>query len=261
MLKHPLFSLVGQRALVTGCGSADGIGFATARLLGQLGAELHITATGAHIQDRVSALRAEGLEVSGYAIDLTDRAATFALAAQLTAPGPIGLLVNNAGMVQQGAGDSGAPFAQLDPADWDQSLARNLGTTFNMTRALVPTMVAAGYGRIVNVSSVTGPLVSNPGESAYSAAKAAQVGMSHSLALELAAHGICINNVAPGWIHTASQSSEERLAGSYSPPGRSGRPAEVAFAIACLLAPGASYINGATLVVDGGNCLQEAKGH
>ena len=121
-------------------------------------------------------------------------------------------------------------------------------------------MLTRQRGRIVNVSSVTGPLVSTPGEAAYSAAKAGMVGMSRALALEVATQGITVNCIAPGWVATGSQIAEEARAALHTPIGRAGTPAEMAAAIAFLAMPGASYITGQLIVIDGGNCLQDRKG-
>src|ERR1700733_14253594 len=121
-------------------------------------------------------------------------------------------------------------------------------------------MTARRYGRIVNVSSVTGPLVSNRGSAAYGAAKAAMDGMMGAGAIETARGGITINAGAPGWIAPASSSESERVAGMHTPVGRPGTPDEIAAAVCFLASRDASYITGQALVVDGGNILQEKKG-
>lgn len=151
-------------------------------------------------------------------------------------------------------------FCELTDEDWDNSIERNLTTCFNVTRAVLPGMVERNYGRVINVSSVTGPLVSNEGEAAYSAAKAAMVGMSRSIAIDVAKNNITVNNVAPGWVATASQTEEEATAAKYTPIGRGGTATEMATMVAYLATPGSSYVTGQMMVVDGGNCLQETKG-
>jgi 3-oxoacyl-[acyl-carrier protein] reductase len=113
---------------------------------------------------------------------------------------------------------------------------------------------------VIFVSSVTGPLVSMPGDAGYSAAKAGLEGLMRALALEAGPAGVTVNAVAPGWIETASSTPAEVAAGRHTPVGRPGTPAEVAAAIVFLAAPESSYVNGHSLVVDGGNIVQEAKG-
>ena len=133
-------------------------------------------------------------------------------------------------------------------------------TAVNVTRAALPQMLARRYGRVVNVSSVTGPLVSIPGESSYSVAKAGLDGLMRALALEAGPAGVTVNSVAPGWIATASSTERELEAGRHTPVRRPGTPDEVAAAVAFLADPASSYVTGHSLVVDGGNTLQEYKG-
>ncbi|MEK4029488.1 MULTISPECIES: SDR family NAD(P)-dependent oxidoreductase [Bacillaceae] len=251
----------GKVCLITGAGSDEGIGFAAAKIIGGLGGKLAITSTTERIYEREKELRAKGIEAKGYTADLMD----FEQAQQLIKHivkdfGKIDILINNAGMGQVGSPEKFIPFVELDTEEWNVSISRNLSTCFHVTRAVLPQMIEHEYGRIVNVSSVTGPLVSNPGETGYSAAKAAMVGMSRGISIEVAKHNITVNNVAPGWIATGSQTDHERIAGENTPMGRNGHPDEVGHLITFLASEQASYITGQLFVVDGGNTIQDYKG-
>ena len=255
------FDLSGRVAVVTGAGSPDGIGFATARLLAELGAAVMITATTARIQDRVTELRSAGFDAAGVTADLTDAGAASALAsATLDQWGRLDIVVNNAGMISttNPVFESGTVDA-MDLATWSAALARNLTTAFLVTKAALPVMTSRGWGRIIMVASVTGPVMAIRADAGYAAAKAGMVGLTRAAAVDAAAHGITVNAVAPGWIATGSQTPHERDQGLATPAGRSGSPGEVAAAIAWLASPGASYITGQYLVVDGGNSIAEQR--
>jgi 3-oxoacyl-[acyl-carrier protein] reductase len=260
MARRP-FDLGGRQALVTGCGSAEGIGFAAARLLTRLGASVSITSTTGRIEERAEELQGEGARVSAHVADLAVPEQAFELAAAArSALGPIDVLVNAAGMVQTGSEQVSGRFAELDPEEFQRSLEMTLKTAFHTTQAVLPEMHERGYGRIVMVSSVTGPLVTAPGSAAYATAKAALDGMMRTIALEEGRFGVTANSVAPGWIATASLERDELAAGYHTPVGRPGTPDEVAALIAFLASEEASYLTGQSVVIDGGNVIQEPHG-
>jgi 3-oxoacyl-[acyl-carrier protein] reductase len=245
-------------ALVTGAGSPTGIGFAIARALGRAGHRIALTSMTARIEDRAAELRAQGIDAVGFAADLTDPNRVSEL---IDRAGEVELLVNNAGMASLGVLDPTGPLEDMATATWAGTLERNLTTAFYVTRACLRGMKARRSGRIVNVASTTGPVTGIAFDSAYAAAKAGMLGLTRSLCLEVARHGITVNAVAPGWIATGSQPEADARAGRATPMGRSGTPDEVASCVAYLCSAGASYISGQLIVIDGGNSVVEDKGH
>jgi 3-hydroxybutyrate dehydrogenase len=251
-------SLGGKLALVTGGGR--GIGLACARGLAAAGARVVVTGR------RADDLQAAARELGGEALmaDLSSRAATDDLVARLGAIGRIDILVNNAGIAES------APLAGTTDELWDRILEVDVTAPFRLTRALVPAMVAAGWGRVVNIASnagVTGYLYS----SAYCAAKHALVGMTRALATELGRTGVTINAVCPGWVDTdmagaaasniASKTGKDAAAAraaleAMSPQRRLMSADEVAHAVVMLCADAGRAMHGQTLVLDGGAVMK-----
>lgn len=248
-------NLAGKRALVTGGGR--GIGAACARALSDAGA--HVIVCGRTAAEVMAV--AEEVEGEGLVADLLDRAATDHMVERA---GRIDVLVNNAGAAES------ASLERTTDATWDRILELDATSPFRVTRALVPPMVAAGWGRVINIASNAG--VSGYGyTAAYCAAKHAMVGFTRALAIDLARTGVTINALCPGWVDTKlADEAVQRIADktkrsaddarktleAMSPQRRMIEPAEVAHAALMLCADEARGIHGQTIVIDGGAILK-----
>ena len=243
-------TLKGKLSLVTG--GTRGIGRATVLALAQEGADVIFTY--AHAKEKaleVTALaQKHGVRAEGFQADASDESAVRVMMEDITARmGPVHILVNNAGITRDKS------FLKMTRVMWDEVMRVNLDGLFVMTQAVLPGMLAAGWGRIINVSSIVGQ-AGNFGQANYAATKGAAISFTKTLAREVARKGVTVNCVAPGFIDTdmlkdMPEAGLEQVK-NLTPMGRLGRAEEIADAIAFLAGPRASYITGQVLAVNGG---------
>ncbi len=244
-----MFDLTGKNALITG--ASGGIGAAIATSLHAAGATVGLSGTRV---DPLEALAADlGERAHVLPCNLGDAEAVAALPKQAAdAMGSVDILVNNAGITRDNL------FMRMSDDDWRSVLDVNLTATFKLCKGVLRGMMKARWGRIVNISSVVGA-TGNPGQGNYAAAKAGMVGMSKSLAYEVASRGITVNAVAPGFIETAMTDKltddQKSAILTQIPSGRMGTPEEIASAVLYLSAPEAAYVTGTTLHVNGGMAM------
>ena len=242
--------LRGQVALVTG--ASRGIGRATAIALGTAGSDVAVACSkeSSEADNVITTLRDAGVRTTLLVGNMRDPSTAAALVERTVRElGTVDIVVNNAGAARD------ALAVRMGDADWESVIALDLTAAFHVCRAALRVMLRKRYGRIINVSSVAG-VTGNPGQANYSAAKAGLIGLTKSLAREVATRNITVNSVAPGFIDTAMTSSLPATARDAAlgtiPMGRMGTPEEVAACIAFLASREASYVTGHVLHVDGG---------
>jgi len=244
-----MFDLTGRCALVTG--ATGGIGAELATALHRQGAQVALSGTR---KERLEELAAQlGERVAILPCNLSDREAVSALAGQAEAAlGSLDIVVNNAGITRDNL------FMRMKDDEWDQVIAVNLTATFMICRGALRGMMKRRFGRIINIASISGVL-GNPGQGNYAASKAGMVGMTKSLAREVAPRGITANCIAPGFIETAmtgelNQKQVETIAAAI-PSGTFGKPGDIAAAAVYLASNEAGYVTGETLHVNGGMAM------
>jgi 3-oxoacyl-[acyl-carrier protein] reductase len=242
-------SLAGRVALVTG--ASQGIGRACALELAKQGATVALAARNVEKLEAVAAeIKAAGGTAKSFALDVASEESIKAGAKTVLAElGTVQILVNNAGITKDGL------VMRMKLADFEDVMRTNLTGSFLLIQALVPAMMKTRYGRIVNISSVSGQ-TGAPGQANYGASKAGMIGLTKSLAREFSSRGITVNAVAPGFIQTAMTDvlTDEQKATimNHIPLGRYGTDADIAAAVAFLASESAGYITGHTLDVNGG---------
>lgn len=244
-----MFDLSGKCALVTG--ASGGIGGAIAKALHAQGAKVTLSGTRVEPLEALAAELGDGAFVLPCNLGDADAVAALPKDAE-KAMGGLDILVNNAGMTRDQL------FMRMSDADWDTVLAVNLTSAMRLSRAVMRGMMKVRWGRIINITSVVG-VTGNAGQANYAASKAGMIGMSKSIAAEVAGRGITVNCVAPGFIGTAmtdvlTDEQKSKVSGGI-PAGRIGTPEEIAAAVIYLASQEAAYVTGQTLHVNGGMAM------
>jgi len=245
-----MFDLTGKVALVTG--ASGGIGGAIAKALHAQGATVVLSGTRAEALEKVKAELGSRAFVAVCNLGDKDSVEALPKAAEAAAGAPIDILVNNAGITRDNL------FMRMKDDEWDQVIAVDLTAAFRLSRAVLRGMMKKRWGRIISITSIVGE-TGNPGQGNYAAAKAGLVGMTKSIAAEVASRNITCNAVAPGFIQTAMTDvltdQQKETISQLIPAGRMGNPAEIAAAVVYLASDEAAYVTGATLQVNGGMAM------
>ena len=257
-------TLEGRVAVVTG--AMQGIGAGISRVLARNGATVVLTDVSPRVEEMARAITAEGHRAEHVVMDVTKPEQVVEVMSEIEGRhGRVDILVNNAGIYPR------RRLVEMDEEFLHRMFEINVFGMFRCAKAVLPGMTERGYGKIVNMSSVTGPLVGAPsgGQTAYGSTKAAVVGFTKALALETAQSGINVNCILPGYIHspsayglrgsTGDSDAEEKMRefGYKIPVGRQGTPEDVGNLVLFLASDESSYLTGSEIVIDGGNILQE----
>ncbi|MDD5591225.1 MAG: glucose 1-dehydrogenase [Dehalococcoidales bacterium] len=252
-------------AIVTGAARGNGEG--TARVMAKEGADVVLTDVLDLVHETAKNITDEGDKAVSFKMDITNASEVNSVVQKVLAQfGKIDILVNNAGVCQL------VPFVDMSEEILDKTLDINVKGVFIVTKAVLPSMLKQKYGRIINFSSVTGPLVADVGECAYAATKAAVWGFTRSLALEVAKEGITVNAICPGMIATEMVKNNASLTNPEDPEsvlrdlakgipmGRLGNIYEIGELVAFLASDAAKYITGTPVLIDGGSTIPESPG-
>ena len=252
-----VFNLSHKTSLITGAGSSNGIGFASAKFLQSMGSKVFITGKSERIKER-----AKELNCPYFIADLTKEEEVKNLINEVKKEfGSLDVLVNNAGMTSV-IDSPGAESGNIENTDLNKfisSVERNLVSAFLVTKESLELLKKSKSARVIMITSITGPVMAMKNEVSYASSKAGLAGLTRSLALDFAKDNILVNAIAPGWIQTESQSESEKEAGLNTPLKRSAKPEEIASLVGYLASDEAGYMTGQVIAVDGGNSIQEER--